>query len=508
MSVGTASRERLVEAWIRGSRAADAALVVAVLIAGSVSRHAVYTRYGVTLLVVSAVALAVGVWRGAGRTPPSKAAVVVALGSALFAQVIKPPYMNVDGRTWALRAGVVACMVVTVLAAGLLVARGRRLVMLGWAATIGIAASYALAIGGSGRPLIDVWPILQGASLGVVHGRNPYEMTFAGVPPGQVDDCFNYLPGTFLMPLPGRLLLGDVRYAEAAVLLAGMAALLWWAIRSARGQAEPAARIGAGDLAAGGSPGGRATGTALGGRPTGTAPGDRTIGTAPGDRATGSAPGDRTTAVGPGAAVAPALAVLAGVLPGSLYDVQQAWNETILFGALAAAGVLIAARRPWWAAAALAVALCTKQHVVLLLPLWALWPAFGPRRAVAAAAGAAAVTLPWFLADPARFRHCVVDFFLDLPARPDSLSIWHLVPGPLRAVAVLALVAVAYLLVLRAVPRTPGGLLLGCGLVLTAFALANKQSFLNQWLLASQLVVAGLVLVAARTRPVREIPLC
>jgi SAM-dependent methyltransferase len=32
-----------------------------------------------------------------------------------------------------------------------------------------------------GRPLIDVWPILQGASLGVVQGRNPYAMTFASI---------------------------------------------------------------------------------------------------------------------------------------------------------------------------------------------------------------------------------------------------------------------------------------------------------------------------------------
>jgi hypothetical protein len=144
---------------------------------------------------------------------------------------------------------------------------------------------------------------------------------------------------------------------------------------------------------------------------------------------------------------------------------------------------------------------------VLLLPLWALWPAFGPRRAVAAAAGAGAVTLPWFLADPGRFWHCVVDFFVDLPARDDSLSVWLLVPGPLRTVTVLALVAVAYVVVLRGAPRTPGGLLLGCGLVLAAFALANKQSFLNQWLLAGQLVVAGLALVAATTRPRRTVTL-
>jgi hypothetical protein len=439
-----AERRRTRSTWTEGSRAADAALLVAVLVAGSVSRHAVYTGYGVTILVLSVAVLALAVGRGAGRAAPSRVAVFVALAAALVAQVIKPPYMNVEGRTWALRAGVLVCMAVTVLAAALLLpaARtGRRLPALATAAVGGTGLAYALMVPG-GRPLIDVWPILQGASLGVVQGRNPYAMTFAGVPRGQVEDCFNYLPGTFLAPLPGRVLLGDVRYAEAVVLLAGVAALVWYAVRG-RGEA---------------------------------------------------------------AGVAAALGVLAGVLPGSLYDVQQAWNETIVFGALAVAGVLVAVRRPWWAAAALAVALATKQHVVLLLPLWALWPSFGPRRALAAAGGAAAVTLPWFVADPGRFWHCVVDFFLDLPARADSLSIWQLVPGPLRTVAVLGLVAAAYALVLRGTPRTPGGLLLGCGLVLAAFALANKQSFLNQWLLAAQLVVAGLALVAASPRlpPDRE----
>jgi hypothetical protein len=57
------------------------------------------------------------------------------------------------------------------------------------------------------------------------------------------------------------------------------------------------------------------------------------------------------------------------------------------------------------------------------------------------------------------------------------------------------------------VPRTPGGLLLASGLVLAVFDLANKQSFLNQWLLAAQLVVAGLAVTAATHRPIRDVAL-
>lgn len=416
--------------------APDTALIVAVLIAGSVSRHAVYTPFGVALLTACVLALAVAAWSGAVRAAPSRTAILIALGLALLAQVLKPPYMNVEDRTWALRAAVLVAMAVTVATAALLFARSRALAA---GLTVATGVAYALVVAG-GKPLIDVWPILQGAARGIVDGRNPYEMTFVGVPPGQVDDCFNYLPGTFLVPLPGRLLLGDVRYAEGAVLLAGVAALVWFAVRSGRRDAVP-------------------------------------------------------------------LALLAGILPGSLYDVQQAWNETVVFGALAGAGVLVAVKKPWWAAACLAVALCTKQHVVLLLPLWALWPAFGWKRAVGAAAGAGAVTLPFLVWNFERFWHCVIEFFLDLPAREDSLSLWQLIPDPLRTVAVLALVAAAYVLVLRGLPRTPAALLLGSGLVLAAFALANKQSFLNQWLLAAQLVVAGLTLAAATRRPVQDVHL-
>ena len=447
------------ERWTAGSRAADAALVAAVVIAGSVSRHAVYTGSGVVILVGCVAVLTVAVWRGIGgagpRACPSRAGVLVALAGAAFAQVIKPPYMNVAAGTWLLRAGVLVCLGTTALAATLLLAGvsavPRRRLAVSALGLAGTAAAYLLVVRGSTRPLIDVWAILQGASLGVVHGQNPYDMVFADVPAGQVDDAFNYLPATFLAPVPARLLLGDVRYAEATVLAAGAAALLWLALRSARWS-----------------------------------------------RAASSAAHPAASWVA--TPVAPALALLFGVLPGALYEVQQAWNETILAGALVAAVALLAARRTGWAVLCLAVALATKQHVVLLLPLWACWPAFGWRRAAAAAAGAAAITLPWALLDPDRFRYGVLDFFLDLPARPDSLSVWHLLPGPLRTVTLLALTVGAYALVLRRTPRTPAGLLVGSGLVLAAFGLANKQSFLNQWALAAQLLVAGLALASIDDR--------
>jgi hypothetical protein len=193
-----------------------------------------------------------------------------------------------------------------------------------------------------------------------------------------------------------------------------------------------------------------------------------------------------------GASLAPLLVVMAVCLPGTLRITQQAWNESVVLGCLLAAVALLLAGRPGLAVVPLALALATKQHVVLVLPLWALWPAFGWRRAVTAAALAAAICLPWLLASPARFYGCTVQFFLDLPARPDSISAWRFLPAAAQVPTVAALTVAAYLLAHRFLERSTAGLLLGCGLVFAAFDLANKQSFENQWLLASQLVVAAL----------------
>ncbi len=460
---------RRLRAWTAGSRPADLLLLAAAVIAGSVTRHAVYSRPGVVILATAVLiaAAAMRAWAPGSTRPagPSRAAVLAALGLAALVQIIKPPYLNVAGATWLLRAGVLTCLAATV-AGAVLVALpvSRWAVATCWAAVAGTGVGYLLVVRGSTRPLIDVWAILQGASLGVVHGHNPYDMVFTGVPAGQVNDYFNYLPVTFLLPVPARLALGDVRYAEAAALLAGMVALTGWAVHSV----NAGGRGGATDIS---------TKQCRAAHPSPTISAD--------DPPRGRPP------------VALPLAVLAGVLPGALYDVQQAWNETIVAGALVGAAVLLAARRPGWAVACLAVALGTKQHVALLLPLWACWPGLGPRRAAAGVAGAGLVALPWLVAAPGRFWAGAVRFFLDLPARADSLSLWQLLPGPLRTPALLAAVLAGYALVLRWAPRTPAGLLAGSGLILAAFDLLNKQSFLNQWLLVAQLLIGGLALAAA-----------
>lgn len=404
--------------------AADAALLAAVLIAGPVERHAVYTALGLVLLVAGVGLLGGALLAGAARRAPSPFWVAVAVLATGWFELVKPPWMNVQS-TWLLPLGAWLAGAATLAVLAVLAVPER----LRWpvaAATLATTfAAYLYVVRGSVKALIDVWVILQGASLGAAHGANPYQMTFGDVPPGQVNDCFNYLPVTFLAPLPTRLLFGDVRYAEAAVLFAGVAALAWRARRTA-------------------------------GLP---------------------------------------LALLVGLIPGSLYEVQQAWNEALLAGLLIGAALLADRRRDWWAVACVALALATKQHIVLLVPLLLWW--IGLRKTIVTALAGGALCLPWYLWDRARFTHCTVDFFLDLPARPDSLSLWHWLPGgtgtPLLLLAGLA----AYALAVTRLPRDGAGLLLGWAAILAAWDLVNKQSFLNQWLLVAQLAVAGLALAAA-----------
>lgn len=198
-----------------------------------------------------------------------------------------------------------------------------------------------------------------------------------------------------------------------------------------------------------------------------------------------------------GPRVGPALALLVLVGPKLPFLVEQAWTEPLLLLGLSVMVLAVLSGRTLLAVLALGFALACKQHVLLLLPLAAWWPAFGPRRTALAAAGAGAFTLPWFLADPRAFLDDALFFNLELEPRLDSLSVFTTalnsgVRPPFAAVAVLSLLAVAGCMLL--LPRTATGFVLGCALVQYVFDVLNKQSFFNHWWF-----VSGLLLLAVAT---------
>jgi hypothetical protein len=255
-------------------------------------------------------------------------------------------------------------------------------------------------------------------------------MAFPAAPPGQVDGCFTYLPGSVLLTSPGVWLGGDARWAEMLLLIGASAAVAWQVHR--RG----GARLG--------------------------------------------------------------LAAFVALVPGSLVVVQQSWTEPLLLAALVATAVLADRGRPLWAAAAFGLALATKQHIVLLLPLLLLWR-WRARDLAVAAGVAASLTVPFLLANPVRFTGCTVGYFLTAPPPPSSLSLWLHVPAWAQLPLLVAGLLAGYLIAWCCCPRDGSGLLLAAAVVFTTFGLVNKQTFLNQWWLVAALVTAGLAMTGGRS---------
>jgi hypothetical protein len=386
---------------------------------------AIFTVHGVVILGIVVIAVLVAMWFGVFQTFPPTAVVVALAVGALACLIVTPPYTNEFGNGWLTPAVIVGA----VASISPLLIFWRRFPA-GWLAVVPLVlagVAFAGVIVGS-VPNIDVWVIFQQAANGLLHGANPYTMTFTGIPAGQTSTCFNYLPVTFLATAPSRWLFGDVRWVEAACLLGTGALLTRQVVR--RG-------------------------------------------------------GSRTHV---------ALAALVALIPGSLLEAQQAWNEPILLIGIVASAVLMERGRWNWAMLPFGLALATKQHLVLLLPLLLFWPKFGWRRVLGTVGVAAAVSLPWALANPSRFTQCTASFFLGEQAPAKALSIYRFLPAPLALPVLLVCLVLAFGIALWRCPRTPAGFLVASGTVFMVFDLLNKQTFVNQWWLAASLLVSGIVL--------------
>jgi hypothetical protein len=256
--------------------------------------------------------------------------------------------------------------------------------------------------------------------------------------PGSRDHLMPYLPGAAVFLTPFRLLFGDVRYGllSALILTSVPVALL---LRRSPARTAPA---GAGLV----------------------------------------------------------LACLMVLYPRVLYGIEQSWPEPLLLVFLAGTVWAVQSGRATLAVVLLAAALVTKQHVLILLPLAALWPGFGWRRTLAALAAAAVVVISWFAADPHAFIQGAITFNLTLSPRHDSLSVFStairagftpsfiLVP----AIMLLALGVAAW-----KIPRSTPGFVLGSAWLLAVFNVVNKQSFFNEWSLVVGLMMLGVATLGA-----------
>jgi hypothetical protein len=195
-----------------------------------------------------------------------------------------------------------------------------------------------------------------------------------------------------------------------------------------------------------------------------------------------------------GTSTSAALALLVVAMPGFAYLVNRSWTEPLLVAALAVTVFALSRGRTGIAIAGLVVALASKQHIVLLLPLFAVWPSFGLRRTLKAVLVSLLVVAPWIIAGPRAFWHDAVHANLSLGVRTSSLNVPALLLRHGDRVGfwfVLLALGVTYLIVLWRVPRTPSGLALSAALVMWSFDLANKQTYFNHYVLP-----LGLLLIA------------
>jgi hypothetical protein len=196
----------------------------------------------------------------------------------------------------------------------------------------------------------------------------------------------------------------------------------------------------------------------------------------------------------------PMLAALLVVVPGWVLLINRAWTEPLLITALAVAILAVRSGRVALTVVALAVALACKQHVVLLVPLFAIWPSFGLRRTAVAVGLAVLAVLPWFVAGPRDMWHDAVHANLALGAQTHALNLPALLlrHGHHVGFWLLALMLVAaYALVVWRLPRTPSGLALGAAVVMWTFDLGNTQTFFNHYMLPLGLLVIALAVADA-----------
>jgi hypothetical protein len=192
-------------------------------------------------------------------------------------------------------------------------------------------------------------------------------------------------------------------------------------------------------------------------------------------------------------------AALLLLLPGTPTQVEQAWTEPLLMACLAGWALGVQRKKTVLAVVCLALGVASKQHLVVLLPILAAWPQFGPRKAVASAGLAGVFVLPWIIASPTDIWHDTVTTLVNFQplifadtlfiAAVNDLS-WT-PPFWLTGAAVLLTLGAAVLQVRRRNPDL-GTVLRWAALFLFVANLVNKQAFYNQYWLVAALVVISL----------------
>ncbi len=318
-----------------------------------------------------------------------------------------------------------------------------------WAALGLMSAAGVTMIAAAPRPHIDVFFLLQGSTKGLVAGKDMYRQQWAAsratYPSHGLFDVYPYLPWTSVLLLPFRLVFGDIRYG----LVTALAVASWLARRLTGASASPGLRY-----------------------------------------------------------VPALLPLLIALHPKVTFADQMSWTEPLLVALLAGMVLATERGRPGIGLACLMLALASKQHILLLLPIAAAWPRFGVRRTLIAAAGAFVLVLPWIIAGPHDFWHDAVDANTGLGYRADALCIATWVHKEFGHDPGFALTGLGLLIAYAIAWRARGdafGFCAGAGLLVLALDITNTQSFFNHYTLGMALVVLALCVRAGRAEEAQRL---
>jgi hypothetical protein len=410
----------------------------------------------VVALLVAAVAAAVALLRptavrGGDWQRRAEWMLVVSLllaGLILTSAVLARAFADLASPLW---LTVVAIYAILGLAGALMLSR--RLPHIKWAFTLFLLVHVAMTVAflRSSPAAIDVAVFLRDGSVAVLHGHNPYAMTIPNIYPPQLTELF-YGPGVVIN---GRVTSG-FPYPPIALLVAVPGHLL-------------------GDVRYGQLIAMLVTVLVL--------------------RRLAS---DR---------VGRAAAVLGVAAPMAIPMLSGAWTEPTLVALLACLILALERRRAVFVGVLLGLFLVSKQYVVIVIPLIWLIRQWLTRRAILIGLGlAAAITLPFFLINPAAFWKAIVEYQLIQPFRSDSISLvvssvntfgwpppWTYAVLPLAGGGLTALA-----LALHA-PRTPSAFAAAVGLTLLVTILLSKQAFMNYYFF-----VSGAFLIAAVAWPTQQ----
>jgi hypothetical protein len=304
------------------------------------------------------------------------------------------------------------------------------------------------------NPYIDVYFFQRDGANALLHGVDPYAITFPDIygnlpfygpgvaVNGRLTFGFPYPPLSLLMALPGHVLTGDYRYSQLAAMTLSGALLAY------------------------------------------------------------SRPGP----------LAPLAATLFLFTPRIFFVLEQGWTEPLAM-VLLAATVFVACRAPKHLAFFFGLFLAVKQYSFLTVPALALlmprpfdWSQYA-RTLGKSVVVAVAITLPFFLWNIPLFIRSVLTLQFQQPFRADALSYlaWF-ARGDQHWSTWLAFVAAAAgaaLTVWRGA-RSPSGFAAGVALTFAGFFAFNKQAFCNYYFLVIGACSLGLAASRSTLRRAAE----